>query len=112
MKTVTILLDRILKGIWLNIAKAYKETKKLLWDHRQGIQLVFTFADFILFLPAVSFSYGALQEYKKFGTTVTAQMDTLVTLFTEVKGQISYLPTSISRFDSTVRGLNEGISNQ
>lgn len=41
-----------------------------------------------------------------------AQMDTLSHLFTKVNEQISYLPTSVSKFDSTIKKLDEGISDQ
>jgi len=39
-------------------------------------------------------------------------MDTLSHLFTKVNEQISYLPTSVSGFDSTIRKLDKGISDQ
>ena len=41
-----------------------------------------------------------------------AQIDTLSHLFTKINEQISYLPASVSRFDSTIRRLDGDISDQ
>jgi len=112
MKKVKTFVSKILRGIWLNIGRAYKEMKKLLWGHRQGIQMFTPLLTLVVSLAAIWISYHALQQSRKSGSTMIAQMDTLSTLFTKVNEQISYLPTSVGRFDSTVRGLNEGISKQ
>lgn len=112
MKRVRIFAKDILTGIWLKTRNVYEVTKKFLWDHRQGIQLVVTLVSLVLLVSAVLISYRTLDESQRFGSTMIAQMDTLSTLFGKVNEQISYLPTSVSRFDSTVRGLNEGIRSQ
>jgi hypothetical protein len=112
MKKIRSFAKNILTEIWSNIGRAYKRTKNFLWDHRQGIQLIVTPVSLVLLIIAVWISYRTLQESQEFGSTMIAQMDTLSALFAKVNEQISFLPTSVSRFDSTVRGLDEGISNQ
>jgi hypothetical protein len=53
-----------------------------------------------------------IKKSEDFGSTLIAYMYSISTLFTKVNEQISYLPSSVSRFDSTVRGLNQGIIDQ
>jgi len=112
MKRARILISSILTAIWARSGRIYRGTKKFLWDHRQGIQLIFTFLSLALLIIAIGISYRTLQESQKFGSTMIAQMDTLSHLFTKVNEQISYLPASVSRFDSTITKLDEGISDQ
>ncbi|MCK4814128.1 hypothetical protein KA005_00035, partial [bacterium] len=112
MKRDRILISSILTAIWSRSGRIYRGTKKFLWDHRQGIQLIFTFLSLALLIIAIGISYRTLQESQKFGSTMIAQMDTLSHLFTKVNEQISYLPASVSRFDSTITKLDEGIGDQ
>ena len=74
--------------------------------------MIITFPSFALWIIAIVISYRTWQESQKFGSTMIAQMDTLSHLFTKVNEQISYLPASVSGFDSTIRKLDKGISDQ
>ena len=109
MKRARIFIRSILTAIWSRFVRIYRGTKKFLWDHRQ---VIFTFVSLALLGIAILISYRTFRESQKFGSTMIAQMDTLSHLFTKVNEQISYLPTSVSRFDSTIMKLDEGISDQ
>lgn len=112
MKRAIVFIGIILTAVWLMLRKIFVWIKKFIWDHRQGIQLTFTFLSLLLLVLAIWISYDTLKESQRFGSTMIAQMDTLSQLFTKVNEQISYLPKSVSGFDSTIRRLDEGISEQ